>query len=1721
MATFPVQAQVASLESVIYGIPTLNGQGNQDSSLPACCGRQQSADGRYVVFVSLADNLVANDTNLVSDVFLRDTVAGTTQRISVSSSAAQANNQSRSPSISADGRYIAFESVASNLVAVDSNGTNDIFLHDRVAATTLRISVGAGGVEGNAFSQNPSISADGGYVAFESFANNLVSGDSNGSMDIFRYDRVGNSLLRVNLGVSAAQANSHSSLAVLSDDGNVVAFASQASNLVANDSNGAEDVFVRDVAAGTTARVSIDSAGAQSNAPSTRPALSSDGQIVAFESTASNLVSGDNNSRSDIFVHQRGTSVTTRVSVSSANGQGNEASTRATISADGRYVAFQSDASNLIVSDNNAVTDIYLHDRNDASSVRVSVETGGAQANNPSVNPSISADGSLVLFQSTASNLLATSDSNGFADVFRRDRTAASTLRVSLADAAGPFAEVGNGQSNLSLNGRSQISGDGRFVVFETSATNLFPGDSDASSDVMLFDRQTASLEVISISTAGVLGNSQSVFPAVSADGRYVAFRSYASNLVANDTNGYYDVFVRDRQLAQTTRVSVATGGAQAYGDGAVSISGDGRYVAFASSANNLVVGDSNNTYDIFVHDRDTVTTTRVSVDSAGLQATNSSTNPSLSSDGRYVAFQSDATNLVAGDNNGASDVFVHDRNTASTSRVSVDGGGQEVNSSSSYASISGDGTRVAFGSNASNLVPGDINGQRDVFVRDLSAGTTSRVNISSAGLQANNYSDAPAISADGRTVVFYSQASNLSPLANAGYYNVFARDLLLGVTSLISTDSERRIGASYSTSSPAVSADGTWVAFASDVSNWILQRGRNGPSQDVFLAQRLFQQQSTAVITADTPDPSVVGLAFPVVVSVTGPSAAPSDGQVRVQSSSGEFCIDSDGPVANAGAAEFSCVLTINSAGSRDLTAAFSLSQTHIDATSVIEFHSVQALPSLTIADVTQNEGTGATTQFSFTVTRSHNLNAVSVRADTANSSASAPGDYTAISNQIVNFAAGGSLSANVVVDVVADSVLEPNEVFAVNLSAASGGTISDAQGFGTISNDDSASLAIGDVTQVEGTGATSSFVFTVTLTGDVYTSFNVSASPTAGTATPWSDFDGYSSNVSFSGTNGETRTVSVPVYGDPTVELDETFFVDLASPGLGITLADAQGLGTIQNDDVVAINPASLANAQIGVAYFTGLSAGNGSAPYSFLLQSGSLPAGLSLAANGQLSGTPTEAGSFNFVVQASDSTAAGNGGPFSNTRNYALTVVAPNIVVSPGSLPNGIPPVAYSQTLTGSGGTATYAFALTAGSLPPGLTLEADGDLIGTPTTPGSYNFDVTATDSSTGTGSPFAGVRSYALTIDNNPPTLTTPTSQTILEDSAPLQLVVTVGDEESADASLTLNAASSAPSIIPTPTVQAGASADQRVVVIDSLADANGGPVSITLSLADTHSGNSSVVFDVTVTPVNDRPTLQLAANINEVAGTTGFRSLANFVQSIVLGPPDEAQNQTLLSYSVAPVADPNGIVSSANLALNGTLTYTLTGRGGTARLAVTAIDNGGSANGGNPYSTAVEFEIAVAAGADLQISKSDQPTIVQPNQALLYDIYVANAGPSPVTGARVQDSPPATLADVSWSCTPILLASCSNLAGTNAIDELVNLQVGGVLRYSMSARVNTTPGTIIDNTAVVTAPTGVAELDITNNTDTDSNILLLDGIFVDGFEIGPNPITVPFTLPPN
>jgi Tol biopolymer transport system component len=374
-------------------------------------------------------------------------------------------------------------------------------------------------------------------------------------------------------------------------------------------------------------------------------------------------------------------------------------------------------------------------------------------ANGASLTPVLSSDGRYVAFPSEASNLVR-HDRNSVSDVFVKDRYTGRDSRVSVTS--------DGREGDAASYDPPGISADGHHVAFVSSATNLVSGDINGNDDVFVKNLRTGTLTAVSAAADGSIGNGASYgSPVLSSDGRYIAFRSDSSNLVAGDTNNVADVFVKDTRTGAVTRVSVGAAGEQ--GDRLVAhglaMSVDGRYVVFPSAATNLVPGDTNASIDMFVKDRTTGAIVRANTTSEGVQTTSYTLMPSITADGRKVAFVAWGDNLVPGDTEDTPDLFVKDLITGSVSRVNTASDGTVAESQPYGPVISADGQFVAFSSLAANLVANDTNNVDDVFLKNLRTGKTIRVTDRPQG---NNFSVAPALSSTGRVLAFSSYASNL-----------------------------------------------------------------------------------------------------------------------------------------------------------------------------------------------------------------------------------------------------------------------------------------------------------------------------------------------------------------------------------------------------------------------------------------------------------------------------------------------------------------------------------------------------------------------------------------------------------------------------------------------------------------------------------------------------------------------------------------------------------------------------------------------------------------------------------------------------------------------------------------------------------------------------------------------------------------------------------------------
>jgi hypothetical protein len=669
-----------------------------------------SNDGQIVAFASTAPNLVPSvTTGYQNNIYVRNESTGVVSLVSVNKSGTNAANAASSfPTVSGDGRFVMFQSSATDLTSLNVvHAGQQLYVRNLTTGVTTLVSVNKDGTDAaNGGVTNAEITPDGRYVVFEDNATDLVAGrtKNNVSNDVYVRDLVAGTTNLVSVNKNGTgTGDAESSDAVISDDGRFVAFLSNADDLVANDTNKATDVFMRDMKNGTTSLVSINRFGTASGntgsggfldqAQFAHPtlAISSDGRYVTFNSTADDLTTNDSNNIAALYRRDLSTATTVMVTVNQA---GTNASNgfgvpyKFSVTPDGRYVAFQSEASDLVPNNaKNFWNDIYVRDIQNNTTTLVSINSAStAGGNTNSQFPFISDDGRYVVFQSDATNLV-NGDNNNAPDIFVRDLQAKTTSLVSI-NAQGTAS--GNGASSpdkflIYLNGY-RFSSNGHVVAFESDASDLVANDNNTATDVFARDL-TASTTLVSQRSpslpAAIMGNATSQFQSVSADGRYVAFLSGATDIVSNQFSyPNANVFVRDRQTGTNILVSANkdhTAAANNTSDLPLIASG-GRYVFFRSGADNLVANElSNPDGTIWRYDLTTGTLVQAVIANDGKSGPNAPINAmAVSSDGRFVVYTTTATNLVTGytlghQNQIFGDLYETDIQTGKTVLISVD----------------------------------------------------------------------------------------------------------------------------------------------------------------------------------------------------------------------------------------------------------------------------------------------------------------------------------------------------------------------------------------------------------------------------------------------------------------------------------------------------------------------------------------------------------------------------------------------------------------------------------------------------------------------------------------------------------------------------------------------------------------------------------------------------------------------------------------------------------------------------------------------------------------------------------------------------------------------------------------------------------------------------------------------------------------------------------------
>jgi Tol biopolymer transport system component len=890
-------AQSLQLVSVADSSQTVSAGGGGDSWGPTL-----SRDGRYVLFSSTANNLVLATNNnpiplnlpAVLNVFLRDRTNRTTTLVSADlSGVAGGNDDSIGMDVSTNGRYALFESAASNLIQGDTNVATDVFVRDVVSGSIVLVSVNTNGVAGNGPSAGSAMTPDGRFVAFVSSASDLVPGDTNGIPDVFVRDLQTGKTVLASVGAGSASTNfpiGSSEAPVITPDGRYVAFYSTATNLVAG-APASGDIYVRDLMAGTTtwvsagARASTLAALGKTNIVCFNHVLSDDGQALAYEA------SPNFSSLGLILRYNTGTSQTQLVHTNAAvDGISYPDVSSLQMTPDGRYVAFLANTNDT----SGETTCVVVWDAQSGATTLASGDLTGAVPDFSICEwPAISSDGRFVLFLSSASDLV-TNDTPGEFTLYRRDLQAGTTTLVDV--------DTNGAGSILSPNSQPSMSDDGRFVGFDFNDDDLLPNDRNHFSDAFVRDLNGGTTELISVRDPRLPcttpnGGSSILGTSISGDGRFVAFLGDADNLIPNDTNLFTDVFVHDMLAGSNLLVSLNTNGFSGNGGcGDPALSPDGRYVAFTSSSSDLVPGDTNFSQDVFVRDLATGSTTLVSMNRTGTGPGNTvSSSPVVGAGGRFVLFRSRANNLASGLFLGEN-LFLRDRdvgtnyalthNGVSVATMTPDGRFVFFAGTTSTGSFSGlygwDSQNAAFiytntfsaagvgglaisseGKTLAYSVPNSLHtvdfvlqtnrvldsaglsykdlrlnadgtlltctrvsslgGVSQVFLYDTRSGNTTPVSRNAAsGELGNGPSDSPDISFDGRFIAYRSAASNIVAGVINGFPNILLYDIQNSNSSLLSVSRNAPVAADNRSLLPVFSGDGRTLFFTSWASDLV-----------------------------------------------------------------------------------------------------------------------------------------------------------------------------------------------------------------------------------------------------------------------------------------------------------------------------------------------------------------------------------------------------------------------------------------------------------------------------------------------------------------------------------------------------------------------------------------------------------------------------------------------------------------------------------------------------------------------------------------------------------------------------------------------------------------------------------------------------------------------------------------------------------------------------------
>ncbi len=716
-----------------------------------------SADGRYLSYSSTATSYAANDQNAQEDVFFFDSQTNQTTLISRTPGGASGNsNSSSNAAISSDGSIVVFSSNASDLVSADSNNAEDVFLWTRVTGLISRLAQPAAG-ESNGATFFPQITPDGRFVVFNSTATNLVAGDTNNAADTFRLDRNTGSIIRVSTNVGGIQQNGMSRGHSISDDGDRVLFYSAATNLLVSDPNSSVDAYLKIISTNTLTLLSRNAGFVSANSPvaiaTYGPRLNSAGDKVVFISAAA-LTASSTGGVAQAYIYNVSTNVTSLVSLIPTGTAGNRACADVSIAPDGNTVYFSSLATNLVAGDTNGQRDVFSRNMTTGVTTRVSLRSDNSQLNADSYGVVPTADGQFVNFLSLANVAVGNDYPEGnFYLPYKRRLSDGSVTSAGLLAVSAVTVTAANGEVTESHYHGASITTNEQIVVFTSRASNLVAGDTNRFSDIFIRNRQARTTLRASVSNSGAQADCRSDNAVITPDGAYILATSCADLANSGAALSTFHNFRRTNATGQWQAITSSADGSIFYQP---HMSDDAQIIAVFGATPASPLGQ------VFVRDLTAGGPLRlVSKTSGGVAGNSTSALPYVSGNGRYVLFVSFASDLVSGDTNGDLDVFVSDLQTDTMERISINSTGLQT-TFAQPAGISDDGRYVAFFSNNWLAAGAPVGLQPYLFRKDRQTGVIDCVtqNLDGSSYFSIGTSGGADISSDGSKVVFISSGS-------------------------------------------------------------------------------------------------------------------------------------------------------------------------------------------------------------------------------------------------------------------------------------------------------------------------------------------------------------------------------------------------------------------------------------------------------------------------------------------------------------------------------------------------------------------------------------------------------------------------------------------------------------------------------------------------------------------------------------------------------------------------------------------------------------------------------------------------------------------------------------------------------------------------------------------------------------------------------------------------